>query len=160
MIGLRRMGIAAALLTACDSSTTPVDASACGGVDNVRTAIAVPAVDPVTANLTVYGSVQAPPGIAVLDVFLSAVPRSSFSVRRLPAPAVAAMSDAGQFATWHATVPYAVMVAPLDTLPGQIELVAVPHLDCPFQADNDPDAIGISHALTIQRPPAVDAGAP
>lgn len=157
MIGLRMMGMVAAALAACNSTDTAV----CSGVGSVATSIAVPAVDPVTADLAAYGSVQAPPGIAVLDVFVTAVTRSSFNVGPLPAPTIAAISDAGEFTTWHATVPYAVMVAPLDSLPGEIELVAVPRLDCPFQPENGSRAVGVSHPLTIQRPPAaVDAGAP
>lgn len=145
-------------LAACNSSGSSVDASACSSVDGVMTAMAVPTVDPVTADLVVYGSVQAPTGVAVLGVSLSAV-AASFNIG-VPPPTIGAASDTGEFAIWHATVPYAVMVAPLESLPGQIVLVAVPHMDCPLPVDDLP-AIAWSRPLTVDPPPAmVDAGAP
>jgi hypothetical protein len=154
------MSLGAVTIAACCSSNTPPDAGACADIDSVTTAISVPAVDPVTADLTVYGSVQTPAGVSVFNVFLAVVGESSFNVPgALPTPTVVATSDAGEFTTWHAKLPYAVMVAPLDTLPGKIVIVAIPSLDCAIEPSKDPHAIGVSRPLTINRPPAAVAQA-
>jgi hypothetical protein len=155
------MSLGAVLLVACTgdeaAETVRIDAGRCVDASSISTTVTVATQRTITSDLVVYGTLHVPATVSALRVYVGVrKPPMSGAEATLPAPTIAAVSDAGRYATWHATIPLAVLLAPLEILPGRVEVVALPELNCATDpTTTEPHSIATSDPFTVDRPPGM-----
>ena len=142
----------------CATDAPRLDAGRCVDASFVSMMMAVPAQLVITSDLVVHGSLRVPPTVSVSGVFVGVrTAATPATPRPLPPGTIAAVADTSDYLTWHATVPLGVLLAPLPMLPGNVEVVAMPGLNCAIDPDIDPSAIAASGPLMVNNPQTANA---